>query len=754
MKNGRLLTVWGLCFALSLPLMGTETTFWQVGTFDDFLQGTLTGVSLSKDGELTLAPETHALFNPDETLALSLAGDDSRNLYVGTGHQGKVFRVDSSGKGTLFFTAHEPDIFALAVGPDNALYAASSPEGKVYRVSADGKSTEFYNPKTKYIWALAFDSKGRLYVGTGDQGKIFRVERSGKGDVFFDTKETHIMCLTFDHQGNLLAGSVPNGLVYRLSPEGKAFVLYQAGLPEIHALVTDAQGRIFAAALGGAGGRGTPDLFNPAPSGTPVQGGVTTVTVVAGTEGSTDTASASQNPNPPQQSSNPPSFNRPPRPAPQTPAPKIPQGRGALVEILPDHSAETVWSSNNESIFGLAARNDHVLFSTDSNGRIFDLIPSPRGQKLTLLTETQESLATRLWLQQNNLYIATTNVARLFRLATSPGREGTYESPVKDSKFISRWGVLAWRGETPEGSGIEFYTRSGNTDRPDQTWSDWAGPYRNGNGSEISSPPARYIQWRAVLRGSGASTPGLDDVTVSYLNQNLPPQIHSVSISTGGERSNPSGGAAGTTIFGSGAVATVTSSSFGGPQPGAPAANKVPITFTWQADDPNGDPLTYALYVKAADEQEWHLIKDKLPQNTFTLEPDSLADGRYVARLVASDGESNPSGMARDAELVCPSFWIDNTPPSVRVLEQKLSAGGVEIRFQAEDSTSPLRNAEVSNDGKDWKDVYSDDGIVDSRRETFTVRFEGLQPGEHIVTLRAYDTGGNAGVGKALARVR
>ena len=293
-------------------------------------------------------------------------------------------------------------------------------------------------------------------------------------------------------------------------------------------------------------------------------------------------------------------------------------------------------------------------------------------------------------------------MARLFRLATSPGREGTYESPVKDSKFISRWGVLAWRGETPEGSGIEFYTRSGNTDRPDQTWSDWAGPYRNGNGSEISSPPARYIQWRAVLRGSGASTP-----------------------------------------------ATVTSSSFGGPQPGPPAANKVPITFTWQADDPNGDPLTYALYVKAADEQEWHLIKDKLPQNTFTLEPDSLADGRYVARLVASDGESNPSGMARDAELVSAPFWIDNTPPAVRVLEQKLSAGGVEIRFQAEDSTSPLRNAEVSNDGKDWKDVYSDDGIVDSRRETFTVRFEGLQPGEHIVTLRAYDTGGNAGVGKA-----
>ena len=53
-------------------------------------------------------------------------------------------------------------------------------------------------------------------------------------------------------------------------------------------------------------------------------------------------------------------------------------GHGALVEIFPDSTAETIWSSNNESIFGLAMRNDHVLFTTDSNGRIFDLDATPR----------------------------------------------------------------------------------------------------------------------------------------------------------------------------------------------------------------------------------------------------------------------------------------------------------------------------------------------------------------------------------------
>jgi sugar lactone lactonase YvrE len=752
MKNCRLVAVVGLCFAVSLPLAGVETSFWQVGSFDDYLQGTLTGVSVSRDGELTLAPDTQAVFSPDENLALSLAGDGGHNLYVGTGHEGKVFRVDPRGKGALFFTAHEPDIFALAVGPDGALYVGSSPEGKVYRVTPDGKSSTFYDPKAKYIWALAFDANGRLYVGTGDQGKIFRVDRSGKGEVFFDSKQIHIMCLTFDRAGNLLAGSVPNGLIYRLAPEGKAYVLCQAGLPEIHALATDAQGRIYAAALGGSGGKGSPELFGPARPGTPVPGGVTTVTVVAGEE-SGQAPSKGTNPAAASVASNAPSFNRAQHPPAQVPPPKMPQGRGALIEILPDYSTETVWSSNNESIFGLAVRDNHVLFSTDANGRIFDLAKSRDGEKLTLLTETEESLATRLWLQGSNLYIATTNVARLFRLAAAPGREGTYESPVKDTKFISRWGVLAWRDETPEDSAIEFYTRSGNTDRPDQTWSEWSGPYRDHNGSQISSPPARYVQWKAVLRGSGAVTPSLDDVTVSYLNQNLPPEIRSLSVSTGGERTSPTGSSS-TNMFGG----TVTVTSAGAPgfvpsQPGAPAANKIPINFTWQADDPNGDPLVYSLYVKAADEEQWHQIKDKLVQNTFTIEQDSLADGRYVARLVASDGEANPPGMAREAELVSAPFWIDNTPPAVRVLEQKVTTEGLAIRFQAEDSTSPLRNAEVSTDGKDWKSVYSDDGVVDSRRETFTVKLNGLVSGEHIITLRAYDTAGNAGVGKAVARV-
>src|SRR5207244_9031368 len=143
-------------------------------------------------------------------------------------------------------------------------------------------------------------------------------------------------------------------------------------------------------------------------------------------------------------------------------------------------------------------RDDDVLVSRGTNGWRFDHGTSVESRGLSLLTLTRESLASRLWLQCKDLYVATTNIAKLVRLRATPSREGSYESPVKDTRFISRWGTLAWRGETAEGSKLECFTRSGNTDRPDQTWSDWAGPYRNPNGSPVSSPPARYIQWKAV----------------------------------------------------------------------------------------------------------------------------------------------------------------------------------------------------------------------------------------------------------------
>ena len=702
-----------MVLTVAVPLEAVETTFWQVGSFDEFLQGTLTNVSLSKEGDLTLAPEAKVMFSPEEALATALARDSKGNLYVGTGHQGKVFRLGSDQKVTPFFTAQEPDIFAMAVGPDGSLFVGSSPSGKIYKVGADGKSSVFYTPKCKYIWALMFDAQGRLYVGTGDKGEILRVDPSGKGEVFFDSKQTHIMCLALDPKGDILAGSVPNGLVYRITPAGRAFVIYQAALPEVHDLAVDSRGDIYAATLGGSGGKGSPELLLPSTGGA-AGGAVATITVTASTESDTQVAKGQT----PSDESPLLSFNRSTQPAISLPPLSFSLGHGAIVKISPDSDVETVWSSNTESVFGLALRGDHVLFSTDSDGRIFDLEPRRDGENLTLLAETHQTLATCLLESGPDLYVTTGNVARLLRLQASPAREGTFEAPVKDTKFVSRWGVLAWRGSVPEGSDMKFYTRSGNSDRPDQTWSDWSGLYSNPRGDAVTSPPARFIQWKAVLGASGNARPVLNEVTISYPNQNLPPQIRSLSVSTTGERT----GVVGVNVPpGSGITVSTSPSVSSSPPATTNPPVKTPVTLTWQADDPNGDQLVYSLYVKGTDETEWHLLKDKLHQTVYTIEPTALADGKYVARLVASDEESNPPNLARKSELQSAPFWVDNTPPDVEVGRATVTGSAAEVRFEVEDSTSPLRSAETSLDGRDWHDALSDDGLVDSRKETFTL---------------------------------
>jgi Two component regulator propeller len=745
-----------IAFVAPFPLAGVGTSVWQVSDFKEFLQGRLMGISISKDGQLGLAPQAKTIFNPEESLALSLVADREHNLYIGTGHQGKVFRVTSAGKARLFFKAQEPDVFALAVGPDGNLYVGSSPEGKIYRVTPEGKSSVFYDPNTKYIWALLFDSQGRLYVGTGDQGQILRVDRAGKGKVFFESNQTHIMCLAFDHRGNLLAGSVPDGLVYRINLDGKAFVIYQANLPEIHDLVVDRQGDVYAAALGAPGQKGVPMMLMPqTPAITlPTQ----VVTVTADTENGfpEDGKAPAQKPNKPEPPTEKkrvaPSFIRPGTAVRELTGFMRPQSRGELIRISPNSSAETLWNSNSESAYGLALLGEKVLFSTDSNGQIFELDPNQFGENLTLLTETHESVATRLMLEGDNLYIATSNVAKLFRMGTAAEREGTYESRVDDTKFISGWGVISWRGDTPAGSSIEFYTRSGNFKRPDQTWSDWAGPYRDQDGSQITSPPARYIQWKAVFRGSESAHPALNEVSVAFLNQNLPPEIQSFNVNNAGERTGASSSPAEPTT----ATVTVTATpqvNYADPVQTSQVGARNPVTLTWKATDPNGDNLLYSLYVKSADETKWHLLKDKIKSTSYTIDPSSLADGQYVALLVASDSPSNPRGTARKDQMISTPFWIDNTPPTVTLVHSEMRGNRAAVQFRVEDTTSPLHNAQSSVGGDVWQEINSDDGIIDSRIETFTIKIGNLGPGEHIITLRAYDTAGNVGVGKAVVEV-
>src|SRR5436305_6423990 len=248
-------------FSAALVLMAASKTraggpvVWETDSRVELLGGEAHGVAVTDTGALMLAPQFTQVFNTEQAYVWSSTADAAGNVFLGTGHDGKIFRVGADGKGALLYDAAELDVTALVVGRDGALYAGTSPDGKVYRIAQDGKADVYFDPPDKYIWSLAVMSDGSLAVGTGDKGKLYRVRAAGakpEDSLLVDTNETHIISLAVDARGNLIAGTDPGGLVLRVSPEGKAFALFDWPLREIHALAPAANGSIYALALSDA----------------------------------------------------------------------------------------------------------------------------------------------------------------------------------------------------------------------------------------------------------------------------------------------------------------------------------------------------------------------------------------------------------------------------------------------------------------------------------------------------------------------
>ena len=708
------------------------TQTWEMNGYQDFLRGRMQGLSLTRDGRLVVGPAFDTVFTSDQPQIWSIAQAPDGSLYLGTGNRGRLYRVDPSGKGSLVWTADQPEIFAVTVDSKGAVYAGTSPDGKIYRIE-NGKASEYFAPGARYVWALKAAADGALFVATGDQGKIFRVTSAGHGEVYYETGQSHVTALAFDREGRLLAGSEPNGILYRISSAGKAFVLYGANLPEIRAIVAAPDGSIYAAALGGSITKRT----SPVQSG--AGAGAATVTAPAMSITVTD-AQAGILPTPKVD------LPKPVVTTAATTAVAAPAydtagaDHSAVYKINADSTVETLWTSKEENAYDLVVSGGEITFITDAQGRIYRL---DRERKPALIAQTNEGDATRLMESRNGLIAATGNLAKILRLSTAAGPSGWFESPVHDAGTVARWGRLAWRGD----AGASFRTRSGNSSRPDATWSDWSEPITDPARSNITSPNARYIQWRAEL----AHAASIDDVTIAYLPQNTPPNVRSISVtavaSPGKAAASSNAASYSITVTDSGDASSSGASS----QTLGRAAGQQ-IQIAWQADDPDGDKLVYSLYFRGEDEREWKLLRANMTENTYLLDGDVFADGRYYFKVTASDRPANPADLAKEAELVSAPVLIDNTPPVVNPSAPRRVGGAVEIDVDAEDRGSVLRRCEFSVDAGAWSPVEAADGVTDSNRERFLIKLPNLPEGEHLVVIRVYDAAGNAGLAKVVVR--
>lgn len=672
-------------------------SFWTVATAADFLRGTSDGVSVSSLGTLSAGPPLTNRLRAAPPQVWSVTDAPDGTIWAGTGGDGRVIRLRPNQPEETVFDADEPNIFAVAVS-GNRVYAASSPDGRVYVIDGTAAAKPFFDPAEKYIWALTVDATGRLWVGAGSPAAIYRVEQDGTSKVMYRPSAGHVVTLARDAEGRVLAGTESPGRLYRFGSDDRPFALLDSGLTELRAVSAGPDGVIHAAALN--------------------RGDDTS---------STDTATAAI------------VLATPPA-TPATPTPPPTSRRSQLYRIDANGSWESVWETT-ELIYDVSAQDDgSVLVATGPTGRLYRV---GRARDVVLVTGVDAKQITRFGGRARAgsrvPTLVTANPGRILTPGTGDAATATYTSPVRDSKSIAAWGLLRWEATGP----VTLFTRSGNTEIPDDSWSDWSGPYASHNGEAIKSPPARFIQWKTVIgRPSDGTLAQLTSVTVAYLARNTRPVVSSITIHPPGvvfQRpfSAEEGAIAGMDDLTADARRPPGDPGPPTPSPGRRMFQKGLQTLAWKADDADGDRLTYTLQYRGEGEATWHDLRTGLSDPLFVWDTTSVADGRYVIRVVATDSPSNPTERAlagdRDSDVVD----IDNTPPQIT---SSVVRNGTSLRLtvRVQDARSPIQRLEYSIGGGNWQVVYPADGLADSPDERYEITLPAGTDTTRVV-LRATD---------------
>jgi hypothetical protein len=716
MRKSSLPVVLGL-LVLASSLQAVVPQKWELRTRDDYLRGKFDGISVSYDGTLALAPKEEKIAAPQEEFYLSVLTTGEGVTFLGTGHGGKVYRIDKDGKAELWFQAPEMDVTCLVQDKKGTLYAATSPNGKIYKITEKGKGEEFFNPAEKYIWDLLFLDAGELWAAVGESGGIYRISPLGEGRMFFKAAENHILCMERTARGDVIAGSGGNGLVYRITTDGRASVLFETPYEEVRSLAVDREGQIYAAASG------TPTRTRKdETSDQPVRLDAEVMLTVSASGGASRPASAAG------------------------PASAAKDG-GALYRITGEGLAKRLWSSDDEMIYSLLWREDEkkVLFGTGGKGRVYSV---DRDERVALLLQQSSEQVYQLVPLDSKIYVLSNNPCYFGLLLTEQRFAGEYTSPVLDARTPSAWGRIVWDAAVPAGASIQLQSRSGNSGEPNATWNEWS-PFYTKTEEQVLSPKSRFLQIKILFRTqTGKGSPVFNKLTVFYLQSNVAPSVtrleflppnavylklpENEDVILGVERNL--------------AEAPAKKDELPIGMPARKGERKGFQTVVWDAVDDNGDTLRYSLAIRKDGETEWRVLEDAWTDTIYAFDTLSFPDGTYLLKLTASDSPSNPLGLELKTEKTSPPLVIDNSLPVVKGFTATRNGASLDIAFQAEDAYSYVEEAKVLVRPGEWRVVFPVDGIADSRSEAFKFSLKLPAGAENQVTVRVRDSYGNVGV--------
>ncbi|GEM_PF-1374309 len=770
-----LLILAGLAFAPCL-VFAAHTQRFLDESYDDFQAGQTTTSTLASDGWLSVSPVKEKIYAPAQIDALwdaSVAPDG--RLIIGSGPSGKVLQIDVNSSGSLLTKTDLLHVTAVAApAADGTVFAGGAPGGKVWKISKTGEKTLFFDTKEKYVWCILPTPSGDIYIATGTKGKIFRVGPDGKGKEFAALKKvTNVLFLAQDANGDLLATTQGKAMLVRLDAKGTPFVIYEADEDEIRRVAVAPDGALWIA-INDAKGQGIAQRVSR-----PVAAAIINASK-SGNQGPGGSPGMDQSSDDEGGEAPPPRMMRPP---------SGPRGRGGARVLRLDAKGfiQLEWPANDSPIHDLVldAKGDWAYIAAGAEGALCRVDRLGRHQ---LIGGVRESGILRLIrMDKGELYAFTNAPGVVYRFRPGQLSAGEYLSKPLDAQMPVRWGRARIEGSIPAGASVLFATRTGNTSDPEEFWSEWSEDIQVSPGAEllIKSQPARRIQYRLLIRAASnevSSVPRVESVEIPYVLPNLPPVVKDVSVKFqaeggggrpgGGPGGRPSGmprmgGPGGDNEGGpprsSSRAGGRNSGQRGGSSSGPSGAigaeaesNPKKMTVSWNAADPNSDPMRFKVYLRSEGESLWVLLEKNLEANEYVIDTTMLTDGRYQAKVEAEDRPANLPDESFKVEATSDPFDVDDTPPEIKALGSPAGGkgGAVRVSFSGSDATSRIASAEWRLNAGDWQFLAPEDGLFDSKNESF--RFE--IPAEDfekkdsaLLTVRITDERGNTTLAQTTA---
>ncbi|MEM1211140.1 MAG: hypothetical protein AAGI68_02475 [Planctomycetota bacterium] len=779
----------GVLLVLGEPAWAIQPQTWTHDAEADFEPGDPDGVVITDKGRLRLAGREEAIEGLPESVSvvygLARAGE---TVYVAGGPVGYVGKVDDGVVVEVKTYSEQEQVFVIRA-TEGGLLAGVSGQGKTRLERFDGAEwsvvAEF--PDERYVWDVLETTAG-LVVATGIEGRVYLVGEDGQAEVIYDGEQANVLCLAGGSNAVFL-GTDTDGWVVRLTPggEGEAwdpYVLLDADEAEVGSLLLGPDGTLYAGTSDADGSR-PGRLEDPVEeeAGEPMELEAVEPELPAEPEAEADAEAAEQpavaeveEQGAEQETEQPGLLQAKPtaedrdrlrellrerllaaRESGRLEGPKVDaddaeteddeprRSRARTVSDRERKSGNAVYAISpegyvteafRESVMMLALAFDgqgRLLVSTGDEGQVYRVeLSGNRAVAELLKLEAQQVLGVLPDEDEGSVGVLAggSNPAELLYLAGGPEAEGVYTSPVMDAGQVSLWGQMRVRAGLPAGSSVVVQSRSSNVADPDHAgWSKWGDAVTLDGGEAglvegmelkevaVDAPPARFLQYRLSFEAGDDTVgdgPTVDRIDLSYVVPNLPPAVSSLTVEV--------------------------------PDAPTPGDDPSPVyEIEWEAEDPNGDGLTYRVEYRPIGSEKFLKLAEDVTDDSVDWDTRRVPDGRYVVRVVASDASDNPPDMARSVARVSEVVSVDNGRPELTGVGHAVEGRVLTVSGVASDAFSPLMSLAYSLDGEEeFRVLVPDDLIVDSTKEAWSVTLRGLARGPHVLTLRVVDARGNA----------